>query len=61
MKCAQALALIEGQDFVTPDHIQGLAVPTIAHRLVLDSGSQYSGTQSAQTVMDILAETPVPA
>jgi MoxR-like ATPase len=61
MKCAQALALIEGQDFVTPDHIQELAVPTIAHRLVLDSGSQYSGTQTAQTVMDILAETPVPA
>lgn len=61
MKCAQALALIEGMDFVTPDHIQELAVPIIAHRLVLDSGSQYSGSQTAQIVMEILGETPVPA
>jgi MoxR-like ATPase len=61
MKCAQALALIEGQDFVTPDHIQELAGPTIAHRLVLDSGSQYSGSQTAQIVHDIIRDIPVPA
>ena len=61
MKCSQALALIEGQDFVTPDHIQELAVPLIAHRLVLDSGMQYSGSQTSQIVTEILQELPVPA
>jgi MoxR-like ATPase len=61
MKCGQALALIEGSDFVTPDHIQELAVPAIAHRLVLDSGSQYSGSQAAQIVLEILQDIPVPA
>jgi MoxR-like ATPase len=61
MKCSQALALIEGQEFVTPDHIQELAAPTIAHRLVLDSGSQYSGSQATQIVMEIIQDTPVPA
>lgn len=61
MKCAQALALIEGQEFVTPDHVQELAVPAIAHRLVLDSGSQYSGSQTAQIVHEIIRDTPVPA
>ena len=61
MKCSQALALIEGQDFVTPDHIQELAVPVVAHRLVLDSGMQYSGSQTSQIVMEILKDLPVPA
>ena len=61
MKCAQALALIEGQDFVTPDHIQELAVPVTAHRLVLGSDVQYSGPQAKQVVMDILQDIPVPA
>ena len=61
MKCAQALALIEGRDFVTPDHIQELAVPVTAHRLVLGSDVQYSGSQAKQVVMDILQDIPVPA
>ncbi len=61
MKSAQALALIEGAEFVTPDHIQELAIPTIAHRLVLDSGTQYAGAQSAQVVQDVLKDLPVPA
>ena len=61
MKCAKALALIQGSEFVTPDMIQELSVPIIAHRLVLDSGSQYAGSQSTQIVLDILREIPVPA
>lgn len=61
MKASQALALIDGTEFVTPDHIQELAVPTIAHRLVLDSGTQYAGAQSAQIVNDILKDLAVPA
>lgn len=61
MKCAKALALIEGSEFVTPDMIQELSVPIIAHRLVLDSGSTYTGSQNAQIVLDVLRDTPVPA
>ena len=61
MKASQALALIEGVDFVTPDHIQELAIPTIAHRLVLDSGAQYSGSQAEQIVLEIIQDIPVPA
>ena len=60
MKCSQALALINGQDFVTPDIIQELAIPTIAHRLVLDSGSQYSGSQTNQIVHELVQGIPVP-
>ena len=61
MKCAQARALIDGQDFVTPDHIQELAIPIIAHRLILSSNKRYSGYQASQILTEILQELRVPA
>ncbi|MBD3646774.1 MAG: MoxR family ATPase [Pseudomonadales bacterium] len=61
MKCARALALIEGQDFVTPEIIQELAVPVIAHRLALDPDVQFSGTNEEQIMREILQEVRVPS
>ena len=61
MKCSQALALIDGLEFVTPDLIQELAIPIIAHRLALDPESQYSGTDSGEYIVEILQDIPVPA
>jgi len=60
MKCSQSLALIDGLDFVTPDLIQELAGPIIAHRLVLDSDSEYSGSDAEQVVQNVLSDIPVP-
>lgn len=60
MKCAQALALIDGYDFVTPDVIQELAVPVIAHRLGLEAQSQFSGVDAESLVRDIMQQVPVP-
>jgi len=37
MRIAQALALYDGLEFVSPEHIQEIAEPVIAHRLMLDS------------------------
>ncbi len=61
MKCAQALALFENMDYVTPDVIQEIAVPVMAHRIVLNPEAQYSGTDASQCIRDILSDTPVPA
>jgi MoxR-like ATPase len=61
MKCAQALALIEGEDFVTPDHVQELAVPALAHRLILDSEARFSGVSETAIVRTVLEQVPVPA
>jgi MoxR-like ATPase len=61
MKAAQALALSDGLEFVTPEQIQELAVPVIAHRLVLDPQSKFSGMTARAVVQDILKKTPVPA
>ena len=40
MKAAQALALFDGQEFVSPEHIHEVAAPVIAHRLVLGAAGQ---------------------
>ncbi len=61
MRCAQALSLIDGFDYVTPDSVQELAVPVIAHRLGLDSQSQFSGVDSKSLVGDIVENMSIPA
>ncbi|MCK5364392.1 MAG: magnesium chelatase, partial [Gammaproteobacteria bacterium] len=61
MKCAQALALFDGQDFVTPEHVQEIAAPVIAHRLVMDPQARYSGSDAAGVVAKVLDGVPVPA
>ena len=60
-RIAQALALIDGADFVTPDHIREMAVPVLAHRLVLDPQAKFSGTTARQVVDDVLAAVRTPA
>ena len=60
MKTAQALALMDGQGFVTPALVQELAVPVLAHRLVMEPGAQFSGRTAAAVITDLLAQVPVP-
>ncbi|MDG1836994.1 MAG: MoxR family ATPase [Pseudomonadales bacterium] len=60
MKCAQAMALVNGEQFVTPDVIQELAIPVIAHRLALHPESDYGGGTAEQVISDIINETEVP-
>ena len=61
MKAAQALALLDGREFVTPENIQEIAVPVIAHRTVLDPQARFSGATSTGIVEDILNKIRVPA
>jgi MoxR-like ATPase len=61
MKAAQALALFEGLDFVTPEQIQELAVPVIAHRLVMEPQARFSGQTTRSVVDEALKKIAVPA
>jgi MoxR-like ATPase len=61
MKIAQALALFDGQPFVTPDHIQETAAAAIAHRLSLEPQAKFSGLTGRGVVDEILKKLPVPA
>ena len=61
MKAAQALALFDSLDFVTPEQIQELAVPVIAHRLVMQSQARFSGLTARGVVEDVVKKIKVPA
>jgi MoxR-like ATPase len=61
MKAAQALALFDGLDFVTPEQIQELAVPVIAHRLIMEPDARFSGLTVRGVVEDLVKKLKVPA
>lgn len=61
VRTAKALALFEGSEFVTPEHIRELAAPVIAHRLVLTTQVKYSGVSNNSIVAQLLDDTAIPA
>jgi MoxR-like ATPase len=60
-RMSQALALVRGEAFVTPDHVRDMAVAVLAHRLVLDPQAKFSGMTAQQVVEDVLRAVPVPS
>ncbi len=60
MKTAQAIALFDGNEFVTPEHIQEIAVSIIAHRIIMDPQARFSGRTAEGVVEEILKKIPVP-
>jgi MoxR-like ATPase len=60
MKTAQALAFFDGQEFITPEQIQELAVPVIAHRLVMQPQARFSGVTPESVVAEVVRNTTVP-
>lgn len=61
MKIAQALALFDGYEFVTPEQVQEVVAPVLAHRLILEPQAKFSGQTAESIVLDILKTIPVPA
>lgn len=62
-RCAQAMALVEGRDYCVPDDVKRLAVPCIAHRVILASRRRDGGWSSAdnsEAVTEMLESIPVP-
>ncbi|MCI8694347.1 MAG: MoxR family ATPase [Lachnospiraceae bacterium] len=43
LRCAKACAWLDGRDYCIPDDIRALAVPVLAHRIVLGYGSGGTG------------------
>lgn len=61
-RAAQAFAFVQGRDFVTPDDIKTLAVPTLAHRLLIRSAAPMPGNDglTVEIIEEILDSLPVP-
>ena len=61
MRMTQALAIFDDHAFVTPDHVQELAVDVVAHRLVLEPQAKFSGLTGRTVIEEILKKVAVPA
>jgi MoxR-like ATPase len=59
-RCAQARALLNGRQFVTPEDVSSLAVPVLAHRLILNRKSSHAGVPAAELIAAIVKKTRVP-
>jgi MoxR-like ATPase len=59
-RAAQARALLANRDYVTPDDIQALAVPALAHRVLLTQRTRYGGVGTDTIVSNILEDVPIP-
>jgi len=59
-RTAQARALLMGRDYVDPSDARALAVPVLAHRVMLDTKSKYGGTRPRNVIEDAMEKIPVP-
>jgi MoxR-like ATPase len=60
LKVSRARAAIAGRDFVTPDDVKSVAVPALAHRLILKPDPWIRGVRTASVMADVLGQVPVP-
>ena len=59
-KASKTWAAMNGRDYVTPDDIKEIALPVLAHRLVLLGASRYSGLTTETVLSNILEKVEVP-
>src|SRR5262249_36271406 len=56
-RAAQARAFLSGRSYASPDDVERLAGPVLAHRLVLTTEARYGGTTARAIVDDLVKAT----
>lgn len=59
-RSGQARAALEDRDFVTPDDVKALALPVLAHRLILKPNAELRGLTGPKLIAQILESEPAP-
>jgi MoxR-like ATPase len=59
LRAARAAAALAGRDHVLPDDVQAMAVPVLAHRLLLTPDAALARRDTQRVVTDLLATVPV--
>ena len=57
---SRAWAAVRGRDYVLPDDVKFLAVPTLAHRIIVGPSARMQGYDSRSVMNDLLRTIPVP-
>jgi MoxR-like ATPase len=60
LRVAKARAVADGRDYVIPEDVQAVAVPVLAHRLIVAPEARAAGAAGHEAVRRALEQTPVP-
>ena len=61
LRMAKARAVALGRDYVIPEDVQSVAVPVLAHRVIVAPEARAAGIRGADAVQRAIAETRPPA
>ena len=59
-RAAQARAALDGRGYVSPDDLQVLAVPALAHRVLVTQRARFGGTPREGLIEQIVESVSVP-
>jgi MoxR-like ATPase len=59
-RTGQALAMLDGRDFVTPDDIKQLTYPTLGHRIIVSPSARVRNVATENIIESCLARVQVP-
>lgn len=60
LQASKAHAWLQGDEFVTPDHVKAVAAPLLRHRLILGAEAQLDGLTPERVIQGLLDSVPVP-
>ena len=60
LQCSKAYAAYLGRDYVIPEDIKRMAIPTLRHRITLRPELELEGIKTKQVLIDILSKVKVP-
>jgi MoxR-like ATPase len=60
IRAARAQAALSGRDFVVPDDVHAVAVPVLAHRLVLTPEASAARRPASELIRALVQRVPVP-
>lgn len=60
LQCSKAYAAYLGRDYVIPEDVKKMAIPTLRHRITLRPELELEGVKTEQVLADILSKVKVP-
>ena len=60
LRAAQANALLDGRDYVSPEDVKRMAEPVLAHRLVLSPEARMRNMTAEKILAGVIGSVPVP-
>jgi MoxR-like ATPase len=59
-RASQALAAMEGREFVIPDDVKYVAEPILCHRMIVSSEARLRGRTAEEVVASVISSIPAP-